>query len=340
MAGLRASALVLLALVSLASCQPPGSSVVCRTVFKVLWIFKATHTWISHSQPCLAPACQYSGPAAWPNVGFEASNRKPLGPGGLRNETYTCSDPSPSSQVSTSCARGAIAYLERQGWNGGWKSPYVITAGAKNCAGVNAAGQCSPSRTGNVCWSFTCNFQDCAVYKLAQSACPEKDPLAPGQSPPAAWRCPASAWNDGKICHCDCGEWDPDCWDQARPTGGCSSAELCTFPGVCSDRNRTLTDRKLLRAQDDGEDVWAFDYVPKFGHYEARRGAELRAPSDWTCPPEYYGSNDGCDSDMHLYMGPSYEGLCGPSRDPDCEPKEEQQGWFLVDAFVSLLTGN
>lgn len=313
-AGLLGLALAL----SLAAAQAPGTSVVCRTTFKVFFVFTATHTWISHSQPCLAPSCPFSGPAAWPNVGFEANNRLPLGPGGLRNETYTCTDPSPSSQVSTSCARSAVQLLDKQGWNGGWSSPYVITAGAKNCAGVNAAGSCSPSRSGNVCWSFTCNFQDCAVYKLAQTACPERAGLLDEASrPPAAWRCPAKQWNDGRVCHCSCGEFDPDCFQQRLPTAGCRGDDLCLWPGVCGDRNRTLTDRKLLRYLEDGEDVWAQDYEPSFAHYPLY---SHEVPEDWSCPAEYYGSNDGCDGEELGRWLPGFQG-CGSARDPDCGPE-------------------
>ena len=335
MARLRASLLAALFSLALVSAQPAGSSVVCRTTFKVFFFFTATHTWISHSQPCLAPSCQYSGPAAWPNVGFEANNRLPVGPGGLRNETYSCSDPSPSSQVTTSCARAAIQLLDKQGWNGGWSSPYIITAGAKNCAGVNAAGACSPSRTGNVwymalalstspsrlrrlSWSFTCAFQDCAVFKLAQTACPERARNAAliASRPPSAWKCPASRWADSKQCDCLCGEWDPDCWDQTLPTGGCKGDDLCTFPGVCSDRNRTVTDRKLLHHLEDGEDVWDQGYVPKFAHYP--QDVAHAVPAEWACPLEYYASNDGCDGPELAQWVPGFQG-CGPVADPDCK---------------------
>ncbi len=328
---------------------PQATSVECMTAFKVLWILKTVHTWVYHSQSCNAPACQYSGPAQWDKVGYEASNRLVVGPGNLREETYTCSEPRMSSLTSMDCGRATVDYLVEAGWDGGWKSPYVLSSGLSGCAGITSASSCKPSRISNVCWDFTCNWKDCARFKLP-TVCP---PLLQGEVlakhrqsyVPDARKCAREGYSDGQYCDCGCGEWDPDCWNQTRPIRGCPASRVCTYPGrECADRNFTLTDRKLVHYLADGVDVWRSDYRPDFGYYEPysshflvdgkrggalslnnghqhtlgfeRRVGERLVPNEWTCPPEYYGSYDGCDSDMRVWI-PGHAG-CGPVRDPDC----------------------
>lgn len=306
-----------------------GTSVMCRSKFPVLFFFTAVHTWVYHSQPCPFP-CPFTGPASWNSTGFESV--APIGPGHLRYETYACNDPSVSTVVPASCGRAAVDFLVKAGWDGGWTSPYVLTAGAKNCADVSPAGSCAPHTWGNVCWTFTCNWVDCAPYKLPL-ACPSKigQPTQEPQSllVPGTWTCSPERFSDGKVCDCNCGEWDPDCFNQTlRQTGCTQPMEACIFPGVCHDRNHTLTDRKVLRAVEDNIDVWAIDYQPDFGWYSDRM--RQRIIKGWTCPAEYYGSYDGCDSDMGMYVK-GFQG-CGTTRDPDCpdEPRSWRSDWRII----------
>ncbi|MDB4963356.1 MAG: Multiple EGF-like-domain protein 3 precursor [Myxococcales bacterium] len=57
-------------------------------------------------------------------------------------------------------------------------------------------------------------------------------PDAPGGGP-AGWTCETRAYDDGLVCHCDCGAIDPDCQDPALIVSGCLFGEVCST-GTCS----------------------------------------------------------------------------------------------------------
>lgn len=64
--------------------------------------------------------------------------------------------------------------------------------------------------------------------------------------PSPGWTCPNEQFNDGAVCHCGCGAWDPDCGERCPfppepscdptplPVEGCGDGELCTPEGMCS----------------------------------------------------------------------------------------------------------
>lgn len=308
----------------------------CRNIFPVLWFFKATHTWIYCNCPC-DPAqgnCSYSGWAGVQKVGFESRYGRMFGEGALRGEDYTCTDPQPSSVVSDQCGRAAIQLLVDRGWN---DNPYyAIIAGATSGAGITSTTDCSPKEK-NVCWSFTNSWKDCAVQHSVDDCgingtlIPERNPSSSGDSLyslprykslerdeiPSTWTCSPDAYQDGKQCDCNCGTWDPDCNDLENQSPQCAHDEICIPPGICNDRPSTIVDRKYNRIMVDDVDVYARDFRPRFAPYR-RQGLlpRMRVPPQWTCPIEYYGSNDGCDSLEH----------CG-AKDPDCSV----QGMPMVD---------
>ena len=297
------------------------TGVVCATS---IFLGFSTHTWIGHS--CAAPIVVKANPWTWTKVGFEATNNLPIGPGALRMETYSCSDPRPSSVTTDACSRASIQTEVKAGWNGpGTK--YRIWKGAKTWP-IRA--DCGPDPSGNVCWWFTQANTECARQQNPQVCPPPITSLAAFRnatglvlkdSAPATWTCPRGWYGEGKFCDCHCGAFDPDCLELPNPSRGCNGTDVCLFPGdECMARNLTLMDRKLNRLTMDGLDVFDYDYTPQFAKYDPalplfRLGGEL-----WDCPFEYYGSGDGCDAAFcHGLLKDPDCAECWTEEDPDCQ---------------------
>jgi hypothetical protein len=98
-------------------------------------------------------------------------------------------------------------------------------------------------------------------------------------STPLFWRCDPSAYNDGKVCDCGCGYYDPDCL--ANHIDAC---ERCNLDGACSGQPcpGTIDPTKVAYC----------------GHPDA--------PPGWICEKDHYA--DGIDCDCG----------CGIP-DPDCK---------------------
>lgn len=93
----------------------------------------------------------------------------------------------------------------------------------------------------------------------------------PDQRPPLAWACASASWGGGDGCDCGCGAPDPDCQSQNYCTQAkCNNTEC----SICHD-----SAGRIVTCSD--------------------------ALSSWTCDPQRFGSNDGCDCG------------CG-TPDPDC----------------------
>ncbi len=76
---------------------------------------------------------------------------------------------------------------------------------------------------------------DCAVPGLTVKGCKageqcKADTCVAG--PPSGWTCPAEAFDDGKICDCDCGAVDPDCAKGDLPVPNCPTS-VCAPDGTC-----------------------------------------------------------------------------------------------------------
>jgi hypothetical protein len=96
----------------------------------------------------------------------------------------------------------------------------------------------------------------------------------------AAWSCDIALYDAGDgQCDCGCGLIDPDCDGDTLAT----ACDTCLEPGTCIDFETTSC-------------VGAINGV--------NNGLCTPVPG-WTCDPQYYGANDGCD--------------CGCGiKDPDC----------------------
>ncbi|KAG2381835.1 hypothetical protein C9374_006219 [Naegleria lovaniensis] len=94
-------------------------------------------------------------------------------------------------------------------------------------------------------------------------------------SVPSEWTCNPSYYNASDGCDCGCGAWDPDCNLKKSLLVGCPSAGAF----ACSTSS--------------------FNCTPIMNN----KGYQV--PPAWSCSPESYGSNDGCDCG------------CG-AVDPDC----------------------
>lgn len=76
-----------------------------------------------------------------------------------------------------------------------------------------------------------------------------------GTFPPEAWLCDAEDYGDGEACHCECGDFDPDCGgpvecfpgdpgcvpSDALPIADCSTGDLCGFDPVLASTRCTAT---------------------------------------------------------------------------------------------------
>lgn len=97
---------------------------------------------------------------------------------------------------------------------------------------------------------------------------------AQGSFPPEAWVCEDALYGDGAICHCECGDFDPDCaidtecppFDpscepsiEPLPTD-CNEGDICAFDPVFGSPRCTATcDHAARTACDTG--VCVFDFV-------------------------------------------------------------------------------
>lgn len=96
---------------------------------------------------------------------------------------------------------------------------------------------------------------------------------AQGVFPPEAWVCDDALYGDGETCHCECGDFDPDCAVQTEcppfdptcvpsdplPTD-CNSGDVCAFDPILSTTRCTATcDHGARTACETG--VCVFDFV-------------------------------------------------------------------------------
>ena len=59
-------------------------------------------------------------------------------------------------------------------------------------------------------------------------------PVRAGAAPPC-WTCFEMSYDSGGFCNCNCGCWDPDCFDPMQGIVNCSAAEVCLQPGRCGE---------------------------------------------------------------------------------------------------------
>lgn len=152
----------------------------------------------------------------------------------------------------------------------GWPSD-ALCRNAASCGD----GWCSGTETNETC-SDDCDPYECGngVCELGEVGacddCSDRGPR-PGTEPqPAVWECAPEYFDAFDGCDCGCGAYDPDCNDPSQEVLNCTGSQVCGSDGRCHDGRPP-------------EDI----------------------PSGWTCEPEIYAADDGCDCD------------CG-AVDPDC----------------------
>ena len=132
-----------------------------------------------------------------------------------------------------------------------------------------------------------------------------------GGGVPAGWTCDDTWYGADDGCDCGCGVLDTDCADSSLlscdtlncPTGETPLLEnnaTCTAP-VCGDGTNAGT---ILQSDveecDDGNtmsgDGCSANCTVEEGYAcPALGGACSMLPAGWTCSPNYYGTDDGCD---------------------------------------------
>jgi hypothetical protein len=183
------------------------------------------------------------------------------------------------------------------------------------------------------CWDPDCDDPTALVYGCAEGEACTPPGLCGGATPTACagWTCNAAWWDADDGCDCGCGCWDPDCADPAQPIYGCDDGVACVAPGVCEGGGPGpgpgpcagwVCDETYYDA-DDGCDCGCGCWDPDCADPTARvygcaagdacvqpgvcaGGSTPTVCSGWSCPPSYYGTDDGCDCDCGCW-------------DPDCD---------------------
>jgi hypothetical protein len=114
---------------------------------------------------------------------------------------------------------------------------------------------------------------------------------------PAAWRCDPALYGAGDGCHCGCGAQDLDCADSTV-----NSCAVCDVEGSCAVGSCPS------------------NIAPAQNH-------TCTVPAQWTCDPNYYGADDGCDCG------------CG-ALDPDCSDVTAAVCDYCNNSGSCDLTGN
>lgn len=286
----------------------------------VCWDFPI-HTFVLHTETAgfTCPMPNYP----WRGVGFNCDTWAPSPPqswsepgcgtnGVVEDNTDTSCPVWETMPIapSTSCSL-VDSLVQSYGWQ---CATYELVAGP-DAITCSLWGSGSYPKDINVCWCFTCAFEN-LIYNNAtwqpqkaaasSSSTDVRDVMMSKhmRSRRAAWTCRPEQFGTGDGCDCNCGSFDPDCDDYSQPSKGCADAtDICT-PSGCASRFATIAARKLIHQRRTGANPWANTSSPvPFGPpSEVHRVV----PAGWTCPSEYYHSDDGCDC------------ACGVA-DPDCD---------------------
>ncbi|MCL2824829.1 MAG: hypothetical protein FWD57_12650, partial [Polyangiaceae bacterium] len=100
-------------------------------------------------------------------------------------------------------------------------------------------------------WDVDCDSATDATWGCVPGhACIKGAGDKPACEDDAVWNCNPAAYGDGEACHCECGNWDPDCDNPALSTAYCQSGHACEKNaeeiGVCEDGAFWLCDPKYF----------------------------------------------------------------------------------------------
>lgn len=179
-------------------------------------------------------------------------------------------------------------------------------------------GPCSGDADGDgACVETDCNDNDPTVHPGAPETCGDGiDQNCDGVDAtcaPAGWTCEPGYYGVGDGCDCGCGVIDPDCADATvESCQYCGEAGSCSPAGVGCPGNISPTNNAVCAAcvDTDGDGYCAeFDCndaddsvhpgateVCGDGIDQSCDGVDLACgPAGWTCPANYFGTDDGCD---------------------------------------------
>ena len=147
--------------------------------------------------------------------------------------------------------------------------------------------------------------EECDTAAYLQSAC-NADCTS---SAPDGWDCPARFFGDG-LCHCGCEAVDIDCGSGDTPhadcdiCGGCNAFQNNLNASVCPG---TLDSARGQFCGRFGSPTCGDSIINPLGENcdppndlesgigQCPADCFRQSPPQWTCPWDFYGSNDGCD---------------------------------------------
>jgi len=159
-------------------------------------------------------------------------------------------------------------------------------------------------------WDPDCDNPDEQVFNCSGSQICVQPGVCSGDGNPDGWFCDPFYYGTSDGCDCECGAWDPDCDDPGQPILGCAGNDICVQPGVCApDGGDVWMCAPELYAAGNGCDCMCGIYDPDCDDpaqaifncavdeacVEPGVCSSGGLPPGWVCPPEYYGTSDGCD---------------------------------------------
>ena len=173
---------------------------------------------------------------------------------------------------------------------------------------------CTGLSSGTLCWFGGGDAGECRSGVVGDWRCFYAEPSGGG---PPGWTCRAEYYGTGDGCDCGCGVIDLDCAD-----GTVASCDYCALSGSCSWSwcegidpaqnwlclgGTAVCGNDVVEAGElcDGTDlqgVTCADFGFTGGALACNATCNnvdttgcTRIPAGWTCPPENYGTGDGCD---------------------------------------------
>lgn len=89
--------------------------------------------------------------------------------------------------------------------------------------------------------------------------------LAGACTVPSPWTCDEAAWDDGAVCDCGCGWFDPDCGVPGLPTPGCGEDQVCVSDACADVVPNDTCEAAIVLGEGTVEGAWAGsadDYTP------------------------------------------------------------------------------
>lgn len=194
--------------------------------------------------------------------------------GGRAGTTGRGGDTGAAGESGAPAAGGSAGTGARGGTNGAGTSSggSGLTSGSGGSTPAPIVWNCAPRYYGDGVCHCGCGVPDvdcednddideCEICNAERSCswrdCPGKidpDSTASCSPPPEDWTCPPLYFDDGAICHCGCGVFDPDCEDESV-----ESCEECWGNGSCAGGECPSSIDEDNNSRCDIPDDWACD---------------------------------------------------------------------------------